>query len=119
LKYMGRVGQGCQIVIFQQKIPIWVNFGESFNGRCWYIVWPFRLFYLHLVYFVAIWYIAYGHLEYFFPCWYVVTRKIWQPWRRWNSLYYKIKFWNVFVVKYFSSRFVQRGQIPGKTFFPK
>jgi hypothetical protein len=39
------------------KIPIWVNFGGSYNGRCWYIVWPLGIFYSHLVYFVAIWYI--------------------------------------------------------------
>jgi hypothetical protein len=26
--------------IFKQKIPIWVNFGGSWNGKCW----PFGLF---------------------------------------------------------------------------
>jgi ABC-type spermidine/putrescine transport system permease subunit II len=45
------------------------------------------MFYGHLVYFTAIWYILgplgtfYGYLVYFFPFWYVVVRKIWQPWR--------------------------------------
>jgi hypothetical protein len=24
--------------IFKQKVPNWVNFGGSFNGRCWYIL---------------------------------------------------------------------------------
>jgi hypothetical protein len=29
--------QGCQMVCFQTKIPIWVNFGGFCKGRCWYI----------------------------------------------------------------------------------
>jgi hypothetical protein len=43
------------------------------------------LFYDHLVYYTAIWYILwpydiyYEYLEYLFPFWYVVPRKIWQP----------------------------------------
>jgi hypothetical protein len=57
--------------IFQPKIPIWVNFGGSCNGRCWYILWPFGMFYGILLYFTAIWYtlwpfgIFYGHWVYF------------------------------------------------------
>jgi hypothetical protein len=43
--------------IFKPKFPIWVNFGRSCKGRCYYILWPFGLFYGHMVYFVAIWYI--------------------------------------------------------------
>jgi hypothetical protein len=43
--------------VFEPKIRIWVNFGGSFDGRRWYILWPFGLFYGHLVYFMAIWYI--------------------------------------------------------------
>jgi hypothetical protein len=43
--------------IFKPKIPIWVNFGGSYNGRCLYIICPFGLFYGYLVYFVALWYI--------------------------------------------------------------
>jgi hypothetical protein len=38
-----------------QKIPIWVNFGGSGNGRCLYIKRPFVLFYVCLVNFVALW----------------------------------------------------------------
>jgi hypothetical protein len=51
----------CQIIrvarwhIFQTKIPIWVHFGGSSKGRCWYILWSFGLFYEHLVYFVVFW----------------------------------------------------------------
>jgi hypothetical protein len=30
--------------IFRPKIPIWVIFGGSCNGRCWYILWTFGLF---------------------------------------------------------------------------
>jgi hypothetical protein len=31
-------------IFSNQKIQIWVNFGGSRNGRCWYILWPFGLF---------------------------------------------------------------------------
>jgi hypothetical protein len=51
--------------IFKPKIPIWVNFGGSFNGNCWhslwtwstdstaigYILWTFGIFCGNLVYF--------------------------------------------------------------------
>jgi hypothetical protein len=39
--------------IFKPKIPIWIDFGGSCNGRCWYILSP-------LVYFTAIWYILWS-----------------------------------------------------------
>jgi hypothetical protein len=80
--------------IFKPKLPIWVNFGGSCNGRCLYTLWPFGIFYGHLVYFTAIWStlkpfgIFCGHLVffiakwYFFLLWYFVERKIWQPWLR-------------------------------------
>jgi hypothetical protein len=29
--------------IFKPKIPIWVNFVVSCNGRCWYFLWPFGI----------------------------------------------------------------------------
>jgi hypothetical protein len=44
----------------------------------WYILWPFGIFYGHLVYFMAIWYILwplgifYGHLVYFMAIWYIL-----------------------------------------------
>jgi hypothetical protein len=91
--------------IFKPKIQICVNFGSSCNGRCWYMLWPFGIFFGHLVYFLVIWFIFWSfgmyifviwyiswsfgiflviwyifcHLVYFFPLGYVVTRKIWQP----------------------------------------
>jgi hypothetical protein len=43
--------------IFKPKIPIWENFGGPCNGRCWYILWTFGLFYGHLIHFMAILYI--------------------------------------------------------------
>jgi hypothetical protein len=45
----------------------------------WNILWPFGLFYCHLVYCEAIWYILwlFGVFSQF---WYIVPRKIWQPW---------------------------------------
>jgi hypothetical protein len=27
------------------KITIWVNFGEPWNGKCWYILGPFGIFF--------------------------------------------------------------------------
>jgi hypothetical protein len=64
--------------ILKPEIPIWVNFGGSCNGKCWYITCPFSRFYGYLVYYVAVWYIIL--LGIFFPFWYVVPRKIWRPW---------------------------------------
>jgi hypothetical protein len=60
--------QGCQMVYFQTKIPLYVQF----RGPC------------HLVYFTASMvilcgHIFYGHLVCLFPFWYVVPRKFWQP----------------------------------------
>jgi hypothetical protein len=73
--------------IFEPKIQIWVNFGGSFNGRCWYILWPFGQFLGHIPsIFLQPFGISYGHLLYTFPFWYVVPRKIWQPWWREKSL---------------------------------
>jgi hypothetical protein len=41
--------------IFKPKIPNWVNFGGSCNGKCWYILWHWVYFYGHLVEFLPIW----------------------------------------------------------------
>jgi hypothetical protein len=35
--------------IFKPKIPIWVNFGGPWNGKGWYILWPFGIYCGHLV----------------------------------------------------------------------
>jgi hypothetical protein len=43
--------------IFKPKIPLWVNFGGPWVGKCWYILWPFGIFYGYLGYFMTIWYI--------------------------------------------------------------
>jgi hypothetical protein len=65
------------IGIFKPEIPIWINFGRSCNGRCWYFMAIFSIlrsngiFHGHLVQFVVI-----GIL---FRLWHVVLRKIWQP----------------------------------------
>jgi hypothetical protein len=40
--------------IFEPKIPTWVNFGGSTNGRCWSILLPFDILCNHLVYFMVI-----------------------------------------------------------------
>jgi hypothetical protein len=44
---------------FKPKIPIWVRYVGSFNGRCWYILCPFDQSCGHFGVF-------YGHLEYIF-----------------------------------------------------
>jgi hypothetical protein len=71
--------------ISNQKIPIWVNFGGTWNKIWLYILCPFGIFYRHLgnfitilVHFVFIWYIlcSFGT---FFPVWVSCTKKIWQP----------------------------------------
>jgi hypothetical protein len=74
-----KLTSAARLHIFKPKIPIWVNFGGSSNGKCrylyvnlvdfmatWYSLWPFGIF-------KVIWHI-------FSPFWYVVPRKIWQPW---------------------------------------
>jgi hypothetical protein len=49
------------IYIFKPKIPIWVRFGGSCNGRFWYNLCPFGLHILRQFgIFLVIWYI--------FPC---------------------------------------------------
>jgi hypothetical protein len=62
-------------IYFRPKITIWVNCRWSCNGRCWYVLWPFGLFYGHLVHFWLFWYILYGHLATFSPVWYVFTKE--------------------------------------------
>jgi hypothetical protein len=63
--------------IFKPKIPTWVNFGRSCNGRCWYFLWPFCLFYGQTL--SGTFDTFCGLLVHFFPFWYVVPKKIWQP----------------------------------------
>jgi hypothetical protein len=38
-------------VVFKPKIPVWVNFGGSCNGKCWHILCSVEIIYGHLVYF--------------------------------------------------------------------
>jgi hypothetical protein len=61
-----------------QKIPIWVNFGGPYIGKCLYILWPLGISYGDLGYFMIIWYILYSFGT-FFRFWCHVPRKIWQP----------------------------------------
>jgi hypothetical protein len=41
--------------VFKPKIQIWVKFGGSCNGRCWYILWICGPFYGILKYFMDLW----------------------------------------------------------------
>jgi hypothetical protein len=52
-------------LVFKPKMPIWVNFGGSCDGRCWYVLWPFGLFYSHLACLTGFFGIFYGNLVYF------------------------------------------------------
>jgi hypothetical protein len=51
--------------VFKPKIPIWVNFGVSCNGKSWYILWPFCLLFCYWKYFRAIWYILWSFSIFF------------------------------------------------------
>jgi hypothetical protein len=59
--------------IFIPKIQIWEYFGDTWNGKYWYILWPFVICYCHVVgryilfpfcNFVLIWYISPRFLVY-------------------------------------------------------
>jgi hypothetical protein len=76
LLFIHIMDQGRQMVCFQTKITKLGIFWRVL--QCWYILWPFRLFYGLLVYFVDIWWIL-RLFGIFPPFWYVVPRKIWQP----------------------------------------
>jgi hypothetical protein len=70
------------MVYFHPKIPIWGNFGGSCNGRRWYIVLPFGIFYDQLVYFWPFG-IFCGQLVYNFSLlWYAVPKKSGNPERQ-------------------------------------
>jgi hypothetical protein len=58
--------QGCQMVCFQTKIPIWVNFGGSCNGKARCILRPFGVFYCNWKYLMVVWYIL-SSFGIFFP----------------------------------------------------
>jgi hypothetical protein len=71
--------RGCQMVCFQTKNPnlgkFWRVLLRKLLEYCmtiWSILRSLKIFYGHLVYFVAIWYI-------FSPFWFCGPRKIWQP----------------------------------------
>jgi hypothetical protein len=41
--------------IFNPKILVWITFGGPKNGKGWYIIWPFGIYYGNLVDFMAVW----------------------------------------------------------------
>jgi hypothetical protein len=82
LRVLGKyICTGLPDGIFKPKIPTWVNFGGPLNEKCWYVLCPFRIHYVHLVC------IFYGELlicgnflvHAFPPFWYIVSGKTWQP----------------------------------------
>jgi hypothetical protein len=80
------VGRDARWYIFLPKIPIWLNFGVPWNGKCWYIdandictyVWyilrPLVILYFHLVYIHTLW--SFGIIILF---WYAIARKSGNP----------------------------------------
>jgi hypothetical protein len=60
--------------ILKPKIPIWANFWGPSMKKCWYILWPFGVFYRHLGNIITIWYILcwFGT---FYPVWVSSTKK--------------------------------------------
>jgi hypothetical protein len=42
--------------VYKPKTQIWVIFGGSCKGRCWYILWTLGPFFGLLLYFMDIWY---------------------------------------------------------------
>jgi hypothetical protein len=73
----------ARLYICRPKIQTLVHLLGPWSGSFWQILWPLGIL-------QAVWHILWsfcrfcGHLLYIFPFWYVVTRKIWQPWRRIN-----------------------------------
>jgi hypothetical protein len=53
--------------IFKPKIQLWENFGGPWNGKGWCTLWPFGIYYGHLVIFVLIWFI--------FPCFGILCKE--------------------------------------------
>jgi hypothetical protein len=78
----GDTDQGCQMAYFQTKNTNLGKFLKFLQRKMLVYFWPCGLFYSHLVYIVAIWYILWPFGIYFvaiwyiFPYLYVVTRKI-------------------------------------------
>jgi hypothetical protein len=65
--------QGCQMEYFHTKNENWEGIGMEHFTAIWYSLWPFGIFYGHLVNFMAIWYVLCGHLVYFcVVIWYIV-----------------------------------------------
>jgi hypothetical protein len=84
--------QGCQMVYFQTKYPNVSKFWRVKQWKMsvyfmaiWYILWPFGIFYDHLVYVMAFWYILwpfgifYGLLVYFRAVWYFSGHLVYFP----------------------------------------
>jgi hypothetical protein len=81
-----RQRQGCQMVYFQTEDPNLGKFWRALQWKllvCFMTIWsilrPSGLFYCHLVYFTAIWYILWS-FGIFSPVKLCCTKKIWQPW---------------------------------------
>jgi hypothetical protein len=60
------LGRVARWYIFKPKIPIWVNFGGPYNGKCWYIVWSFWNI-LRLLVYVMVILVMFDIVLYIFP----------------------------------------------------
>jgi hypothetical protein len=68
-------GQGCQMVFFQTQTPNLAKFWWALELKMLEFLWPFWIWYVHLVYFMAVSYCLWS-LGIFFK---FGPRKIWQP----------------------------------------
>jgi hypothetical protein len=99
--------------IFKPKIPIWLNLGESCKAKYWFILLPFGLFYINLVYLWPFG-IFCGHLVYFYCFGMLFQEKSGNPG---SLLQYSVKVGNCKnLVIYFNLRF-QRLNFFGNDFF--
>jgi hypothetical protein len=64
--YKMLLGRVARWYIFKPKIPIWVNFGGPYNGKCWYIVWSFWNI-LRLLVYVMVILVMFDIVLYIFP----------------------------------------------------
>jgi hypothetical protein len=71
---------------FIPNIQIWVNFGGQKIVKCWNILYPFWIYYWHLVYIFSVICFFVLFLVFFYPFWYIVSRKIWQTWKQSSHL---------------------------------
>jgi hypothetical protein len=62
------------VLFSNQKSQFWVNFWWPWNGKCWYILWQYGIFYRNLLQFMAVCYSLWS-FGIFSPICFVWTKK--------------------------------------------